>query len=171
MLLNVHGGPHTQYGETFFDEGAGPGRRRLRRAHEQPARRIRSRAVVGAVDPWAQAPAPHRDPAGAASTSTTCMAVLDTALQRYPFCDARPGRHDRRQLRRLHGHVVGRLPRRPIQGDLQRAGGQQHDHRGVHQRHRHGVPGRGRPEPDRRPRGVQRGSRRSASCATSTCRC
>ena len=151
--------------------GAGAICRRLRRAHEQPARRLRSRAVVGTVDPRAKAPRVHRAPAGAASTSTTCWpcstprsSATRSATPTASACIG--GSYGGFMATWLAG-----LPRRPLQGDLQRARRQQHDHRGVHQRHRHGLPGRDRPRARSTTRRNTSASRRSASCATSTCRC
>ena len=170
VLLNVHGGPFTQYGETFFDEaqmqaaagfvvvmcnprGAAAGTRR-------GGRRSTARSTP-------RCPAP----AGARVDVDDVMAVLDARARPLLVLRPRPGRHARRQLRRLHGDDARRPPQRPVPGHLQRAGGQQHDLRGVGQRHRHGVPVDARASLRRGSRRVRRGCRRSATSATSTCRC
>ena len=70
-------------------------------------------------------------PAGARSTSTTCSPCSTPRSTATAFCDRRPRRHARRQLRRLHGDAARRPPRRPVPGHLQRAGGQQPAVRGV----------------------------------------
>jgi dipeptidyl aminopeptidase/acylaminoacyl peptidase len=58
VLLNVHGGPHTQYGETALRRGAVPGGGRVRRGDVQPARVVGPRADLGPGDHGTQAP--HR---------------------------------------------------------------------------------------------------------------
>ena len=62
VLLNVHGGPHTQYGETMFDEAQMQAAAGFVVRDVEPARRLGSRAVVGPGDPRHEAPgrAGHR---------------------------------------------------------------------------------------------------------------
>ena len=154
-ILNVHGGPHTQYGEIVLRGGPVPGGRRLRRADVQPARRFGPRGVVGAVDHGAQAPRTTPAPAGAASTSTTCSPWSTTPSSTYPFVDpARIGMQGGSYGGYMATWLAGTTGTK-FKAHLQRAGGEQHVHRGVHQRHRHGVPRGARHGAHRRPRGVR----------------
>ena len=117
VLLNVHGGPHTQYGETLLRRGPDAGRRRFRRADVQPPRRFGSGAALGPGDHRSEAPEGARAPVGDRVDVDDVLAVLDTTLARLPVLRRhRVGMH-RRQLRRLHGHVAGR----PDHGDRFRA--------------------------------------------------
>ena len=120
-ILTIHGGPFTQYGTGFFDEfqvmasggyvvlfsnprgGSG--------YSEEHARAIRG--PVGDAGPgWGT-----RD-------YEDVMAVVDTALEKFDFVDARPPRRDRRLVRRLHD-VVDHRPHEPFQGRDLRARRQQ----------------------------------------------
>ena len=71
VLLNVHGGPFTQYGETFFDEAQMQAAAGFVVRHVQPPRRQRARHGVGPGDHGPQAPQGPRARVGARSTSTT----------------------------------------------------------------------------------------------------
>jgi dipeptidyl aminopeptidase/acylaminoacyl peptidase len=87
VLLNVHGGPFTQYGNRFFDEAqvqAGAG---------YVVVMGNPRGSSGREDAWGQAimgPGhPKRPGRGWGSVDVDdVLAVLDEALRRYPFADA-----------------------------------------------------------------------------------
>lgn len=86
VLLNVHGGPHSQYGETFFDEFQAQARAGFVVVAGNP------RGSSGREEAWGQAimgPShPVRPGPGWASVDVDdVLAVIDTALDRYPFCD------------------------------------------------------------------------------------
>ncbi|MGZ4765446.1 MAG: LpqB family beta-propeller domain-containing protein [Ilumatobacteraceae bacterium] len=86
VLLNVHGGPHTQYGETLFDEA------QVQAAAGFVVLMSNPRGGSGREQSWGQAilgPL-HKVAPGSgwgAVDVDDVLAVLDTALQRYPFCD------------------------------------------------------------------------------------
>ena len=87
VVLNVHGGPHTQYGETFFDEA------QLQAAAGFVVLMSNPRGSSGRHQGWGQAilGSKHHSAPGSGWSGLDVddvMAVLDTALQRYPFCDA-----------------------------------------------------------------------------------
>ena len=89
VLLNVHGGPFTQYGEMFFDEA------QMQAAAGFVVLMANPRGGSGRHTSWGQAimgPKHARRPgSGWGSVDVDdLIAVLDTALARYPFCD-----HDR----------------------------------------------------------------------------
>jgi dipeptidyl aminopeptidase/acylaminoacyl peptidase len=85
VLLNVHGGPHTQYGETMFDEA------QLQAAAGFVVVMCNPRGSSGREQTWGQAitgPRHHTVPGsgwGGVDVDDV-LAVLDTALERYPFC-------------------------------------------------------------------------------------
>ena len=86
VLLNVHGGPHTQYGESFFDES------QVQAAGGFVVIMSNPRGGSGREQSWGQAilgPQHHAAPGtGWGSVDVEdVLAVLDTALDRYPFCD------------------------------------------------------------------------------------
>lgn len=86
VLLNVHGGPHTQYGETFFDEA------QLQAAAGYVVVMSNPRGSSGREEAWGQAimgpKHPRRPGTGWGSVDVDdVLAVLDAALARYPFCD------------------------------------------------------------------------------------
>jgi dipeptidyl aminopeptidase/acylaminoacyl peptidase len=86
VLLNVHGGPFAQYGNTFFDEFqvyAGAGYVVL---YSNP------RGSSGYSEDWGRAiRGPVEEGPGWGSVDyEDLMAVVDEALRRFPFCD--PGR-------------------------------------------------------------------------------
>ena len=131
VLLNVHGGPFTQYGETFFDEAQMQAAAGFVVVMSQPARRQRPRHGVGPGDHRAQAPDASRAPAGAASTSTTCSPCSTP-----PSTATRSATRDRvGMLGGSYGGYMATLlagpPRRPLPGHLLRAGRQQHALGGV----------------------------------------
>jgi len=87
VLLNVHGGPFTQYGELFFDEA------QMQAAAGFVVLMSNPRGGSGRHTDWGQAimgpKHPKRPGSGWATVDVDdVMAVLDTALERYSFCDA-----------------------------------------------------------------------------------
>jgi dipeptidyl aminopeptidase/acylaminoacyl peptidase len=86
MVLNVHGGPHTQYGETYFDEA------QMQAAAGFVVVMSNPRGASGREQAWGQAIQGPRHPVvqgtGWGSVDVDdVLAVLHTALERYPFCD------------------------------------------------------------------------------------
>lgn len=87
VIVNVHGGPHTQYGETYFDEA------QFQAAAGFVVLMSNPRGGSGREESWGQAilgPKHHVAPGtgwGGVDVDDV-MAVLDAALERYPFCDA-----------------------------------------------------------------------------------
>jgi len=86
VILNVHGGPHTQYGETFFDEA------QFQAAAGFVVLMSNPRGGSGRHEAWGQAILGPKHPVAPGSgwgglDVDDVMAVLDTALERYPFCD------------------------------------------------------------------------------------
>jgi dipeptidyl aminopeptidase/acylaminoacyl peptidase len=86
VLLNVHGGPFTQYGETFFDEA------QMQAAAGFVVLMSNPRGSSGRHTEWGQSingPKHPKAPGlGFGSVDVDdVMAVLDTALERYGFCD------------------------------------------------------------------------------------
>jgi dipeptidyl aminopeptidase/acylaminoacyl peptidase len=86
VILNVHGGPHTQYSETFFDEA------QFQAAAGFVVLMSNPRGGSGREESWGQAilgPKHHTAPGSGwgGLDVDDVMAVLDTALERYPFCD------------------------------------------------------------------------------------
>ena len=86
VLLNVHGGPHSQYGESFHDEA------QVQAAAGFVVLMSNPRGGSGREQSWGQSilgPL-HRTIPGSGWGSVDVddvLAVLDTALERYPFCD------------------------------------------------------------------------------------
>lgn len=86
VLLNVHGGPHTQYGETYFDEAQAQAAAGFVVLMSNP------RGSSGREQAWGQAILGRKHPAfsgtgwGDADVADV-MAVLDAALERFDFCD------------------------------------------------------------------------------------
>jgi dipeptidyl aminopeptidase/acylaminoacyl peptidase len=86
VLLNVHGGPFTQYGEVFFDEA------QMQAAAGFVVLMSNPRGGSGRHTQWGQSIMGPKHP-GANGTGwgsvdvDDVLAVLDTALARYPFCD------------------------------------------------------------------------------------
>jgi dipeptidyl aminopeptidase/acylaminoacyl peptidase len=138
LVLNVHGGPHTQYGETFFDE----------------AQFQAQAGFVGAGHP--RPPPPTRAGCRLGIAGRERRAGRGRCHHQ-PLRVRRCGsaRHAGRQLRRLHGHLARRHDRHEVQGHLHRTLRQQPVHRGVHERHLHDLQGGARPRPHRRCRGVR----------------
>ena len=86
VILNVHGGPHTQYGETFFDEA------QFQAAAGFVVLMSNPRGGSGRHEAWGQAILGPKHPTAPGSgwgglDVDDVMAVLDTALARYSFCD------------------------------------------------------------------------------------
>lgn len=87
VLLNVHGGPHTQYGETYFDEA------QMQAAAGFVVLMCNPRGGSGREQSWGQAILGPKHPVapgtGWGSVDVDdVLAVLDAALVAYPFCDA-----------------------------------------------------------------------------------
>jgi dipeptidyl aminopeptidase/acylaminoacyl peptidase len=87
VLLNVHGGPFTQYGEYFFDEA------QMQAAAGFVVLLANPRGGSGRHQAWGQAILGPKHPVspgtGWGSVDVDdVLAVLDTALERYAFCDA-----------------------------------------------------------------------------------
>lgn len=86
VILNVHGGPHTQYGETWFDEA------QVQAAAGYIVIMSNPRGGSGREEAWGQAilgPKHPRRPGtgwGVADLADV-IAVLDAALDRFPACD------------------------------------------------------------------------------------
>jgi dipeptidyl aminopeptidase/acylaminoacyl peptidase len=86
VLLNVHGGPFTQYGETFFDEA------QMQAAAGFVVLMSNPRGGSGRHTAWGHSilGPKHPDAPGTGWGSVDVddvMTVLDTALDRYTFCD------------------------------------------------------------------------------------
>jgi dipeptidyl aminopeptidase/acylaminoacyl peptidase len=86
VLLNVHGGPFTQYGESFFDEA------QMQAAAGFVVLMSNPRGGSGRHTEWGQAIMgprhPKRPGTGWGSVDTDdVIAVLDAALERYDCCD------------------------------------------------------------------------------------
>ncbi len=86
VVLNVHGGPHTQYGETYFDEA------QFQVAAGFVVLMSNPRGGSGREEKWGQAilgPNHPRQPGGGWGSVDLddVMAVLDGTLARYSFCD------------------------------------------------------------------------------------
>lgn len=86
VILNVHGGPFTQYGETFFDEA------QYQAAAGFVVLMCNPRGGSGREDWWSQSIAGPKHPttpgtAWGSVDADDVLAVLDAALERYPFCD------------------------------------------------------------------------------------
>jgi len=87
VILDVHGGPHTQYGETFFDEA------QVQAAAGFVVIMSNPRGGSGREQSWGQSILGPKHQAVHGGTSwgsvdvDDLMSVLDAALQRYGFCD------------------------------------------------------------------------------------
>lgn len=86
VVLNVHGGPFTQYGETLFDEA------QYQAAAGFVVLMCNPRGGSGREDWWSQSIAGPKHPttpgAGWGSVDADdVLAVVDAAVERYPFCD------------------------------------------------------------------------------------
>ncbi|MEO5723625.1 MAG: S9 family peptidase, partial [Ilumatobacteraceae bacterium] len=87
LILNVHGGPHTQYGESFFDEA------QIQAAAGFAVLMCNPRGGSGREQSWGQAILGPQHPVapgpgwGAVDVDDV-LAVLDAALARYTFLDA-----------------------------------------------------------------------------------
>jgi dipeptidyl aminopeptidase/acylaminoacyl peptidase len=87
VLLNVHGGPHTQYGETFFDEA------QMQAAAGFVVLMSNPRGSSGREQAWGQAILGRKHPVAPGSgwgdaDVKDVLAVLDGALAKFSFCDA-----------------------------------------------------------------------------------
>jgi dipeptidyl aminopeptidase/acylaminoacyl peptidase len=87
VLLNVHGGPFTQYGEVFFDEA------QMQAAAGFVVLMCNPRGGSGRSTAWGQAILGTLHPVAPGSgwgsvDIDDVLAVLDTALDRFDFCDA-----------------------------------------------------------------------------------
>jgi dipeptidyl aminopeptidase/acylaminoacyl peptidase len=86
VLVNVHGGPHTQYGEGFFDEA------QVQAAAGFAVIMSNPRGGSGREQSWGQSILGPKHPVapgtGWGSVDVDdVLAVIDTALERYPFLD------------------------------------------------------------------------------------
>ncbi|MDO9176345.1 MAG: S9 family peptidase, partial [Actinomycetota bacterium] len=86
VVLNVHGGPHTQYGETYFDEAQFQAKAGFVVLMSNP------RGGSGREQAWGQAILGPKHPVAPGSgwgalDIDDVLAVLDTAVERYSFCD------------------------------------------------------------------------------------
>lgn len=86
-ILNVHGGPHTQYGETFFDEA------QFQAAAGFVVLMSNPRGGSGREESWGQSimgpKHPHHPGTGWGSVDVAdVLAVVDHAVAAYPFVDA-----------------------------------------------------------------------------------
>jgi dipeptidyl aminopeptidase/acylaminoacyl peptidase len=87
VLLNVHGGPFTQYGETFFDEA------QIQAAAGFVVVMCNPRGSSGRHTLWGQSIVGRKHPVVNGGTGwgsvdvDDVLAVIDAALARYPFCD------------------------------------------------------------------------------------
>ena len=87
VLLNVHGGPHTQYGETFFDEA------QMQAAAGFVVLMSNPCGSSGREQAWGQAILGRKHPVAPGSgwgdaDVKDVLAVLDGALAKFSFCDA-----------------------------------------------------------------------------------
>ena len=87
VILNVHGGPHTQYGEAFFDEA------QFQAAAGFVVLMSNPRGGSGREQSWGQAILGPKHPVAAGTgwggvDLDDVLAVLDHALSHYEFCDA-----------------------------------------------------------------------------------
>ncbi len=86
VILNVHGGPHTQYGETWFDEA------QVQAAAGYVVVMCNPRGGSGREEAWGQAILGPKHPTspgtgwGVADLADV-LAVLDAAFERFPVCD------------------------------------------------------------------------------------
>ena len=172
VLLNVHGGPFTQYGETFFDEAQMQAAAGFVVVMSQPARQQRPRTRRGGRRSSGRKHQAVKGGTGWGSVDVDdVLAVIDAALDRYPFCD-------RDRVGMLGGSYGGYMATmlaarhgERFRAICSRAGGQQHAHRGVGQRHRHRVQGRRTASRTSTTPTSTCGCHRSSTSATSTCRC
>ena len=86
VIVNVHGGPHTQYGETYFDEA------QFQAAAGFVVVMSNPRGASGREESWGQAILGPQHPVAPGTGWGTVdvddvLAVLDAALDRYEFCD------------------------------------------------------------------------------------
>jgi dipeptidyl aminopeptidase/acylaminoacyl peptidase len=86
VILNVHGGPHTQYGETYFDEA------QMQAAAGFVVVMCNPRGSSGREQSFGQAILGPKHPVAPGSgwgglDVDDVMTVLDTVLERFTFCD------------------------------------------------------------------------------------
>ena len=148
-LLNVHGGPFTQYGNRLVDDF------QLQAAAGFGVLYCNPRGSSGYTEQWGRAirgPQAESDP----GTGWGAVDFADVhGLRRHRLRAVRldrprQARHPGRVLRRVHD-LVGHRPHRPVQGRLLRAGLQQPAHHGALRRHRRVRPQLRRHRPRHRP--------------------
>ena len=144
VLLNIHGGPYSQYGYGFFDEF------QVQAAAGYGVVYCNPRGSSGYGEAWGRAiRGPKCDPDPGTGwggiDASDVLSVLDAALDAHPYLDRERSRRARRLVRRLP-HVVARHPDRSIRGSVLGTRRQQHGHDEPHLRHRvvvqHRVRGR-----------------------------
>ncbi len=134
VLLNVHGGPFTQYGESYFDEA------QMQAAAGFMVVMTNPRGSSGRHAAWGQAilgpKHPQHPGTGWGSVDVDdVIAALDGALARYPSADPSRVGMLGGKLRRVHGDDARCSLWRTVPGSLFGTGGQQLAHRGTLGRH------------------------------------
>ena len=170
VLLNVHGGPHTQYGEYVFDEF------QMQAAAGFVVVAGNPRGSSGRHTGWGQAiqgPNHPTAPGPGWGTRRRRRRPRDHRHRARPLrlLRPRPRRDARRFVRRIHGHLARRPPRRPVPCVLLGTGGQQRDRPRVVVRHLDVLrlgPWR---RPPRRTRRVRADVADHVRCGRSTRRC
>jgi dipeptidyl aminopeptidase/acylaminoacyl peptidase len=133
-LLNVHGGPFTQYGNKFTDDFQLQASAGFGVLYCNPRGSSGLQRAVGPGDPLARVRARPRLGLGRGRLPGRA-GLRRRGLRAVRLDRPRPPRDPGRLLRRLHD-VLDDRPHRPVPGRLLRAGLQQPARHGVHRRHR-----------------------------------